>query len=147
MLSSLLNIFDDEGGYEAAYRARARQTKGCQGIAYGVKAYILDAMEILAGIWNKDRKYVNTDGIKRYWRKANILPADWTTNINNKVGSASLPAKDKQVSQEYCNNICSMLKTMCLKMNKSNDDTNTNAYTFQGSCLEDRDTDNLKESE
>ena len=48
MLTFLLSIFDEEGGFYAAIQARARHTSGCLGLAYGGKPHILNAMEILA---------------------------------------------------------------------------------------------------
>ena len=51
------------------------------------------------------------------------------------------------MSDKYCNNICRMLKIMCMKVNESNDDTNRNVYALQGSFVEDLDTDGLKETE
>ena len=60
-LTFLLSIFGQEGGFDAASPARARKKSGCRGLAYGGKPHILDVMEILANIWNKDRKYARSD--------------------------------------------------------------------------------------
>ena len=87
MLSYLFNIFDNEGGYESAAQEREIHNKGCRGTAYGGEDNILDDTEILDGIWDTYGKYANTDGIKGCWRKVNILPADWSAEINNEVGS------------------------------------------------------------
>ena len=143
MLTYLLDIFDEEGVYEAASRARARQKAGCHRIAYGGKTHILNAMEILATIWNKDGKYAKIDVIKRCWRKAYILPASWNTDINNEVGSAYLPAHKKHLSNEDCDNICHILKNIWLKASARKTDTNNTAYELQGYFFEDTDTDNL----
>ena len=91
MLSRLLSIFDAEGGFETAARLRKRRPKGDRGLAFGGKATVLDAMEIIAELWNTDGKYAKVDSIKRCWRKAKILPGAWEQDINNAVGSASLP--------------------------------------------------------
>jgi hypothetical protein len=72
----------------------------CQGLAYGGKATVLDAVEILNEIWNNDGKYATTDGIMCCWRKADILPISWEANINNEVGSHSLANRDKTISNE-----------------------------------------------
>ena len=145
ILTFLLSIFDKEGGFDAARQAQARHKPGCQGLSYGVKPHILDVMEILANIWNKDINYARSDEIQRCWSKAYILPAFWNTDINNDVGSASLPEWDNNMGDKDCDNICRMLKIMCVKVNKSNSDTNIAAYEFQGSFFEDLDTNGLKD--
>ena len=45
----------------------------------------------------------------RCWRKAGILSASENATINNEVGSASLPKKEKTISDKYFINLCSML--------------------------------------
>ena len=72
-------------------------------------------MEILASIWNTDRNYDNIDGIKRCWRKADILTTSWDTDINNEVESAYLPAHKHNLNNKYCDKICRMLKNIFLK--------------------------------
>ena len=89
-------------------------------------------MEILANIWNKDRKYARSDGINRCWRKADILPVSWNTDIKNYVRSASLPVWDNNMSNKDCNNISRMLKIMYVKVNERNVNTNRNTYALQG---------------
>jgi hypothetical protein len=62
-------------------------------------------------IWNDDGKYVKEDGLKRCWRKANILPPSWDTDINNEVGSSSMPDKDKRISKEACcDELCGLMQ-------------------------------------
>ena len=63
MLDSLLAIFDVDGGYASAATARALQKDGCKGLAYGGKATVLDAIEILNSIWNGDNKYARKESI------------------------------------------------------------------------------------
>ena len=132
MLTLLLSIFDDEGGFDDASQARERYKSSCRGLAYWGKLHILDAMEITPIIWNKDRKYDRSDGIQQCWRKVDILPAYWNVDIKNDVGSASIPALDKKMSNKDCNNICHMLKMMRAKVNKRNSDTNSTVYALQG---------------
>ena len=60
-------------------------------LAFGGKATILDAMQILNKIRSNDGKYASEDGIRRCWRKADILPVSWNQQINADVGSATLP--------------------------------------------------------
>ena len=74
MLFRLLEIFDEEGGYEKAATRRRATKRGCRGLDVGGKATLLDAMNILNEIWNKDGKYAEKDSIQRSWRKANIYP-------------------------------------------------------------------------
>ena len=62
------------------------------GLAYGGKPHILDEVEILSNIWNKDGKYARSDGIQRCWSKADTLTDSWNADINNDVCSASLLA-------------------------------------------------------
>ena len=64
-LTYLLGIFNKEGGYKSASCAWAGKKAVCRRIAYGGKPHILDAMEILSGIWNTDGSYDKIYGIKR----------------------------------------------------------------------------------
>ena len=41
---------------------------------FGNKPHILDAMEILVGLWKEETKYANRDITRRCWRKADCLP-------------------------------------------------------------------------
>ena len=68
-------------------------------------------MNILHEIWNvkEDGKYVSSDSIRRCWRKASILPVTWETDINNDVGSASLPKKLKMISKEQSDELCELM--------------------------------------
>ena len=95
MLSTLLDIFDEEGGYERAKVRRDLQRVGYKGLMYGGKATLLDATTILKEMWDADNTYARSDGILRCWRKANILPISWELDIENAVGCASVPRKDK----------------------------------------------------
>ena len=46
-LKNLLEIFDNEGGYEEAARLRKQQKRGMKGILFGGKPHILDCMQML----------------------------------------------------------------------------------------------------
>ena len=99
MLRKLLDIFDVEGGYKAAYEKRKTMKRGKKGLLYGGKPHILDAMEIIDDIWAKDGKYAKEDGIQRCWRKSGILPEMWNDEINSDLGSLS--KKAATLSKEY----------------------------------------------
>jgi hypothetical protein len=73
MLETLLAIIDVEGGYEKAAEARRRQKRGCNGLQYGGKAHVLDAMNLLDNIWSQDGKYASEDSIRHYWQKADVV--------------------------------------------------------------------------
>jgi len=75
LLRTLLDIFDDPGGFKRDEKARARQKRGFCGVDYGGKPTVLDAMNFLVAVWKDSKRYVSEDSIKRCWRKANILPA------------------------------------------------------------------------
>ena len=60
-------------------------------------------------------------------------------NINNNVGSKSLAQKDKAISREDCDSICHMIRLMCLKVEESNVDTNTEAPGLQVSFVKEDD--------
>lgn len=108
MLESLLDIFDADEGFERAKALRDQQQPGCRGLQYGGKATLLDAMEILKDIWDADAKYARSEGIMRCWRKANILPIHWETEIESAVGRASVPQKDKELPAEEMEEVCAL---------------------------------------
>ena len=116
MLDSLLAIFDVDGGYASAATTRGLQKAGCRGLAYGGKATVLDAIDILHGIWDGDNKYARKESIGRCWRKAEILPLSWNVEINNNVGSNSLSTNDKQVTIEQCAELCSLFEAIRVKV-------------------------------
>ena len=135
MLEKLLAIFDAEGGYGRAAQARARAKKGTRGLVYGGKAHILDAMQMINDIWNTDGKYARESGIQRCWRKANILPIDMETSINQDLGSNSVPVGLKTLSGEDCDLLCSLMKTLHMKAKEV--DTNYEGYALSGSFAAD----------
>ena len=59
MLQRLVAIFDLDGGFQQAAISHGRQQRGCKGLAYGGKAHILDAMDIL-----DSGKYAYNDSIQ-----------------------------------------------------------------------------------
>jgi hypothetical protein len=87
---------------------------------FGGKATVM----LLHGIWSRNDKYAKVDGIKRCWRKADILPPSWNQQINNEVGSASLSDRDKKISDEDCNVLCNLMTKIQLKSANSIDTVN-----------------------
>ena len=142
-LSSLLQLFDVENGYEMAAERRKRQAAGCKGLAFGGKATVLDAIDIIHHIWNEDDKYARVDGIKRCWRKADILPLSWVQDINNEVGSASMPDKDKRISKEECDELCRLLKSIQIKTRETGTNTATTAYGLADSFASEVEAQNI----
>ena len=86
MLNQLLGIFDEEGGLELAGDIRKRQKDWFKGLDFGGKATVLDATKILHVIWSDNGKYVTQAGIKRCWRKVDIIPPACNQDINNDIG-------------------------------------------------------------
>ena len=133
MLDKLLEIFDGEGGYEGAARARKSVRKGLRGLTYGGKATLLDAMTILVGIWSVDGKYAREDGIRRCWRKADILPISMNTEINADLGSNRVSISDKTIDNDTLFDLCQTMTKLHVKANESPLDTNSTATALQNS--------------
>ena len=136
-LRTLLEIFDAPGGYEHAAEERKKQRRGCRGVKYGGKPHILDCMEMLKTIWDGE-KYTSTESISRCWRKANILPATWNADINNAVGSSSIPNRDKIVSDDVLSEMCNLMSSIKLKAEDSNVDTEVVAGVLKDSFVTDK---------
>ena len=83
MLDILLSSVDAPGGYESATISCALQPSAMKGLDYGGQATVLNAMKILQQSWEWDHKYAYSHSIACCWRKADILPASWNTDINN----------------------------------------------------------------
>ncbi|MGH7954790.1 MAG: hypothetical protein ACREOZ_02395 [Gloeomargaritales cyanobacterium] len=120
MLRKLLAICDNEQMCKEALQESRKARRGCKGLASADKAHLLDAMEILGDIWNKDGKYAKRESIQRCWRRTGILPERMNVDINNEVGSASLPEKNKQISKEACDELCHLLSTLMSTAAKRN---------------------------
>lgn len=120
MLRKLLSIFDADGGFDRAAEQRVSVPRGCKGLAYGGKATILDAMEILLSLWNEDGKYASQDSIQRSWRKADILSATWNADLNNKIGSLSLSAAKKSLPADLCAELCGLMNELSFMARKTN---------------------------
>lgn len=133
-LRALLEIFDAPGGCEHAAEERKKQKRGCRGVKYGGKPHILDCMEMLKTVWDGE-KYVSTESISRCWRKADILPVTWNADINNEVGSASMPERDKVVSDEILNEMCNLMTSVQLKAEDSAVDTETVASVLKNTFV------------
>ena len=86
-MSAYLDIFDDEAKYLELKKQGSRQRKGCNGLDFGGKPTVLDAMDISVAIWNNNDKYCTRECVQRCWRKADILPPSMTASIEQDVGS------------------------------------------------------------
>jgi len=134
-LSTLLSIFEEEGGFERAANLRSQQPRGCKGLAYGGKATVLDTMRILKSLWDENTKYASEDSIRRCWRKADILPASWNADINNDVGSGSLSNKSKRISTELCTELCGLMGRLSVKAMATNVNCATTGYALSDSFV------------
>jgi hypothetical protein len=112
LLKTLLAIFDEKDGYEKAAKSRKKQPRGTKGVEYGGKPTVLDAMNMVLQVWNNDEKYATPEGVRRCWRKANILPPGMDQDINNEIGSASMPESQKKISEEESSELCDLLKKL-----------------------------------
>jgi DDE superfamily endonuclease/Tc5 transposase DNA-binding domain len=135
MLRKLLEIFDEEGGFEGAANTRRTIQRGQRGLEYGGKATILDAMLIMKNIWQADQRYAKEDGIRRCRRKAKILPINMNTNIDAEIGSASMSESDKTLKKEDCDQLCELMTLLKVKATNASLDCNVNASVFQESFL------------
>jgi len=98
MLRKLLAICDDEELYDEALIAGKKAPKGCNGLSFCGKAHLLDAMLILDSIWSGSiNKYCSEDSIKRCWRRSGLLSISTVADMNNDIGSSSLPEKHKKI--------------------------------------------------
>jgi hypothetical protein len=114
LLRTLLDVFDQKDGFKKAERARLKRPKGCRGMLYGGKPTVLDAMNLLVDVWADETKYCTTECIQRCWRKADILPVSINADINNSVGSATLPVRDKTITPAQCKELCDLLGQITL---------------------------------
>ena len=109
--------------------------RGCRGLAFGGKATVLDTITILNDIWSVDGRYAREDGISRCWRKAKILPGGMRAEIEMEHGSNSVPAKEKKLTEEDCHQLCSLMRTLQVKVSASSLDCNNTAIVFQDSFV------------
>ena len=54
-LRSLLEIFDAPGDCEHAAEERKKQKRGYRGVKHSVKPHILDCMEMLKSVWDREK--------------------------------------------------------------------------------------------
>ena len=94
---------------------------------------MLDCMTILDDIWKSDQKYAREDGIRRCWRKADILPISWNTDIDKELGSNSLPMFKKTLDKSVSDELCAMMKSLQIKTKESEVNVNTVAIGLQDS--------------
>ena len=64
---------------------------------------------ILKEIWDKDAKYVRSDGILWCWQKINILSIGWEMDIKNVVGRVYIPIKSKTLSEKRWVDLCRLV--------------------------------------
>jgi hypothetical protein len=136
MLQKLLDIFDEEGGFEGAATLRRTVRQGQRGLTYGGKATIGDAMNILNSMWKEDGRYAKEEGIRRCWRKAGILPIAMNTTIDSELGSASISQATKTLAKEDCDLLCGLLMQLKVKATTAMLDCDSTAIAFQGSFVD-----------
>jgi hypothetical protein len=69
----------------------------------------------LISIWDSDDNYAKADSIQWCWRKSGILSPTVETDMNNDIGSASVPRKKKRISSEDCLELCQLLSALTTK--------------------------------
>jgi hypothetical protein len=89
-------------------------------------------MLILNEIWNQDGRYAKVDGILRCWRKAEILPINMQTFIENKVGR-NIPTKMKVISDDDCKVLCKLMNQLQVKAQSTGVLINSDAIALQNS--------------
>ena len=145
LLDNLLYIFYLEGGYLREYPKRKNKKRGFNGIDFGGKNHLIGSMIIMKNIWEDDEvKYSRVDGIKRCWRKANILPVSWECNINNDVGHSSVPISIKTLNKDNCDNNCNLLEFFSVKAKYSGVNVSREAHGLKGLLVSDCSFKNLK---
>ena len=107
---------------------------------------MLDAMKILHVIWSKNRNYATEAGIKRCWRKADILPPAWNQDTKNDVGSNSISEKDNRISDNDCELLCNFTKNIQTNTTSADLDTSTTVVCFGDYFTYDTDAIYLEES-
>ena len=130
MINQLLDLFDEEGGFELAGERRKQQRDWCKRLNFGGKATVLDAMKILHVIWSNNGNYATEAGIKRCWRKAHIIPQSCNQDINNNVGSNSISEKDKRIRDNDCELLRTLMKKIQMKAVSACLDTSNTAVCF-----------------
>ena len=103
MLDILLNVCDTIETYNKAVAVGMTLRRGCKGLYHGSKATVLDALQILKPLWDGNDKYCRVGGIKRCWRKTDILPADMHDKLLNETGGVSLQHESSNISNEDSN--------------------------------------------
>jgi hypothetical protein len=68
----------------------------------------------------------------RCWRKADILPISWESDINNEFGSRSLANRDNTICKEQCQELCGLFKHLMVRSRETNQN---NATCLQDSLI------------
>ena len=110
--------------------------RGMRGLEFGGKAHILDAMNICNSIWNRDGKWATEDGIRRCWRKANILPLEQAQEIDADIGRSRVAAGRKCLAKEDCDELCGLMRDMIVKSRGAN--IQADAVALKGSFAEEQ---------
>ena len=107
---------------------------------------MLDSMKILLVIWSNYGKYATEAGIKSCWIKAGVIPPAWNQDIKNYVGSNSISEKEKSISHNFCEFLCTLINNIQMKTTSTRLDTSTIAVCFGDSFIDDPDATDLEES-
>ena len=145
LLEQIISIFCIEGRHLRTYAKRKNKNKGHKGIEFGGRPHLLDAMIIMKPIWeDNEGKYTRVDGIKRCWRKSNILPVSWEFDTSNYAGLSSVPIIMKTLNKDYCENIFNLLETLSVKSKESGVNVSREYHGIKGSLFIDGSFTNLK---
>ena len=82
----MLSIFDNPKNCEEDVKFRKKVITRSQVIYQNHQANIIDDLDIIKDMWENDETCYHHDGIKRCWRKADILPPTMIANLKNDVG-------------------------------------------------------------
>ena len=125
----LLDIFDDECGFEEAAALKKHQIAGLHGLRVGSKPTILDAMGILGNLQGREERddiFAKEDGIRRCWRKAAILPTQLTDEINQGLESINNPMTKKESDE-----LVTLMSRLQVKATAAQVDGNKHALALQ----------------
>jgi len=80
-----------------------------------------------------DVKYDKQDSIQHCWQKADILPFNWNTMIDQALGTTSISTAMQTLSSEDCDDLCHLMSTLMTWCQETNLDTNEVVYVLQDS--------------
>lgn len=85
LLTTLLPLFEEENAYEKLKALREKTGAGLRGLGVGGQPHVLDAIQILHGIWSVDGKYARESGIRNCWLKGDILTGPLLEGMKEKI--------------------------------------------------------------